>query len=732
MSEINEESYKLSNPVLQKCTVDDHTETRILSELDFCRNDDVSLFELRREAEDENTYEIDNKDYAIQRLDYDLYRWYPYDKPEMSQVATLAALPAELRYCYLEDAYERIEVLTYGTYPDLDEKLKPHIGDALTDMGVCRKRLKYQAVELLERSHNAFLRFRLSLIDDYHYGDADLKTLMLRVAHRIAYDSPSPLIHLDTTGKEGTGKSVLTDTIVTTIPDEFVIPLTSVSPTALYYNSLYKNPETGQKESNPLYYQRKLIIVGEANDSAGWMAIKAFAEANQFKEYEHLATQQGEALRMKVRGARSVWMTSVHGINDAQVLRRFVHCSVDKETDDLKRDKAQFITDNFIRHRSIRSDSRLAVVHEATRLLWSHPDRVTFAEPSAEARELMTYLASHFAAKAGYSTTSTSQFYTLCEVTAYEKRFQQGREWNVCRIEVEDVLEGWYLFSRFEDLTKSNLTAVEIDILRTIYELIERFKRDHEFAYPTASDIIAEGMSQGSVNRALRRKQDFFGAQGKLIELGYVVYEMEWRPSKDDPNYNERVTVFRLTPAAYVILEKKPLSIKVDDHNYPAINGKTYEPINPRCPQGEGSAARDQSDEDTGDGGDGYQMYVRSFGFADSNTDETGGIVNEGLDGIDRWIGREDETSPSEFQNSAILEERNMILSPSSQSNLSPLSSVNNGILESEPQVPAEPSKTANGDRGAEIGIPPRWTPRVIHPCKVGGKWVSYIEVKAL
>ncbi|MGZ4946729.1 MAG: hypothetical protein ACXV5N_10070, partial [Halobacteriota archaeon] len=47
-------------------------------------------------------------------------------------------------------------------------------------------------------------------------------------------------------------------------------------------------------------------------------------------------------------------------------------------------------------------------------------------------------------------------------------------------------------------------------------------------------------------------------------------------------------------------------------------------------------------------------------------------------------------------------------------------------------QVPAEPSKTANGDRGAEIGIPPRWTPRVIHPCKVGGKWVSYIEVKAL
>ncbi|MGZ7188555.1 MAG: hypothetical protein ACXVIR_12035, partial [Halobacteriota archaeon] len=239
-------------------------------------------------------------------------------------------------------------------------------------------------------------------------------------------------------------------------------------------------------------------------------------------------------------------------------------------------------------------------------------------------------------------------------------------------------------------------------------------------------------MSQGSVNRALRRKQDFFGAQGKLIELGYVVYEMEWRPSKDDPNYNERVTVFRLTPAAYVILEKKPLSIKVDDHNYPAINGKTYEPINPRCPQGEGSAARDQSDEDTGDGGDGYQMYVRSFGFADSNTDETGGIVNEGLDGIDRWIGREDETSPSEFQNSAILEERNMILSPSSQSNLSPLSSVNNGILESEPQVPAEPSKTANGDRGAEIGIPPRWTPRVIHPYKVGGKWVSYIEVKAL
>ena len=313
-----------------------------------------------------------------------------------------------------------------------------------------------------------------------------------------------------------------------------------------------------------------IIIISEVADAAGYSALKALAETEEDAEITHMATVNGEALDMTVTGPRCVITTSVEGVNDPQVKRRFIHGSVSEDTLENKETKLRLIETLLNERKDIEDDPRLKIARAGIDLIFSTQD-VVFEQTDFEAWELIKELNALFLA-AGYGITSIKQFFTLCECLAIWKRFERG----YTRIEPEDVQEAWFLLATFERETITRTSCQGIEVLKAIKRLCDNYDAKHEddkskpfetaTLRPTRLEVVRESnVPQAQVYRLLRNREDDRGKHGELVELGYV----------RDCKSNDQ---------AAVVLTNLGLTVLGDVPKFAFVNADEYEPKEPIMP----------------------------------------------------------------------------------------------------------------------------------------------------
>ncbi|MGZ4929321.1 MAG: hypothetical protein ACXV76_13795, partial [Halobacteriota archaeon] len=242
----------------------------------------------------------------------------------------------------------------------------------------------------LHTGDNAFFKYCLGIVFDYHALDVELAQTLLLGMTRARYSSTSALVHFDCTGASGAGKNDLVNRIVALIPEIYLDLYSSVSPTALQYETLVTQ-EDGKgrtwRRTNKERYKGKIIVVTEVADSAGFTALKALAETEEGAEFTHMATVNGGAVRMTIAGPRCVITTSVEGVNDAQVKRRFIHTSVSDDSEDNVLDKLSIAQEIVFEEKDIRDDPRTAVAQAGIDLVFT-TGGVTFETMDMETRRL--------------------------------------------------------------------------------------------------------------------------------------------------------------------------------------------------------------------------------------------------------------------------------------------------------------------------------------------------------
>ena len=429
---------------------------------------------------------------------------------------------------------------------------------------------------------NAFLTYCARLIFDYHALDRELVQAVLLGMTRARYSMPSSaLLHYDCTGASGAGKNDLVNRIKALIPSSYVFAYNTVSPTALQYATIERTKDDKghvvSVKSNKDKFRGKVIIISEVADAAGFSALKALAETDEDAEFTHMATVNGLAVDMTITGPRSVITTSVEGVNDPQVKRRFIHGSVSEDTPENKETKLRLIETLLNERKDIEDDLRLNIARAGIDLIFS-TQAVVFEDTDAEAWELIKELNALFLA-AGYGITSIKQFFTLCECLALWKRFERG----YTRIEPEDVQEAWFLLATFERETITRTTRQGIEVLTAIKDLCDEYDAKYETKEddknksfetatwrPTRREVVkASGVPQAQVYRLLKNRQDDKGRLGELIELGYV------RDVISDEHVQRAVAV-ELTNLGVTVLGVVP--------KFAFVNADEYEPKEPIMP----------------------------------------------------------------------------------------------------------------------------------------------------
>jgi hypothetical protein len=427
----------------------------------------------------------------------------------------------------------------------------------------------------LHTGNNAFLKYCTGLVFDYHALDRELTQTTVIGMTRARYTSVSDLLHVDCTGGSGAGKNDLLNRIGAIVPPPMREFISTVTPTALHYETLEnKTDDKGRKftATNKERYKGKIIFITEVADAASYAALKALAETDESFETTHMATVNGESVKMTITGPRCVITTSVEGVNDPQVKRRFIHTSVSNDTIENKLEKLKTAEKLLLGEKDIRDDPRLGIVHAGMELIFSTND-VVFEKMDSEAEQLLKRLNEIFV-RFGYGITNIKQFYTLCQCSALWKRFERG----YTRIEVQDVQEAWFLFATFERETLTKTSEEGIKTLKAIAALCEEYdgmyESDKGTTYnteakrPTRQEIIKESrVSQAHVYRLLRTKQDEQGKLGELLELGYVVNK-----------YKDGQTVFELTNLGTSVLEPVPKTVTLNDGT---DTERRYAPIEP-------------------------------------------------------------------------------------------------------------------------------------------------------
>jgi hypothetical protein len=417
---------------------------------------------------------------------------------------------------------------------------------------------------------NAFLTYCARLIFDYHALDRELIQATLLGMIRARYSMPSSaLLHFDNTGPSGAGKNDLVSRIAALIPASYVKLYSTVSPTALQYETIERIKDDKGRvidvKVNKDAFNGFIIIITEVADAAGYSALKALAETDESTEFIHMATVNGQSIKMTIRGPRCVIITSVEGVNDEQVKRRFIHGSVSEDTQENKEVKLRLIKRLQRERKDIRDDPRLKIARAGIDLIFS-TENAPFQTTGYEAQELIDELADLFNG-AGYGITNIKQFNTLCECIALWKRFSRGET----RIEVEDVQEAWFLLATFERETITRTSRQGIATLRAIKALCDDYDEAfelnpaglHEPKRPTRREVVKESkVSQAHVYRLLRNRQDDQGKLGELIELGYV----------RDCESNDQAAV-ELTNHGLTVLEDVP--------DFALVNAYEYKPIEP-------------------------------------------------------------------------------------------------------------------------------------------------------
>ena len=427
-----------------------------------------------------------------------------------------------------------------------------------------------QAYRLLKQGHNAFLRHCVDTVKDYHALDDELIKLMLRSALRPSFSSNSALLHVDCTGPSGAGKNDVVNKVLRLIPDSNYIVFTSTSPTAVYYSTLRRKVDKKGAftiESDPYCYRNKIIAITEVADSAGFTALKALAEIDEKQIQKHCSTVNGTALTMEITGPRCVWTTSVNGVDDDQVKRRFIHVSVSQDTEANKLKKIGLITQNLLDQADIESDERTAVAQAGFSILFGG-EAIEFYQIDPKAARLIQTLNRKFILS-GYSTTSINQFFSLCECAAVEKRFYRS----YCRIEIADVCEAWFLLSNFEKETVSKLSQNGVLVLEAIKTLTGKYDAEFEEEIdsgrsnkgygdlpirPIRKEIADEsGVPPATVYRMLDTKNT--ERMGILIELGYVNHSFD---------SSRNTYVYELTEVGRSVLGSGFSEVKVESEIY--------------------------------------------------------------------------------------------------------------------------------------------------------------------
>jgi hypothetical protein len=469
-----------------------------------------------------------------------------------------------------------------GTFKQTVESLaliKATLGHKITD----DQRPDYlTAWRYVHTPGNAFLTYCARLIFDYHALDRELVQAVLLGMTRARYSMPSSaLLHYDCTGASGAGKNDLVNRIKALIPSSYVFAYNTVSPTALQYATIERTKDDKGRvvsvKSNKDKFRGKVIIISEVADAAGFSALKALAETDEDAEFTHMATVNGEAVDMTITGPRSVITTSVEGVNDPQVKRRFIHGSVSEDTLENKETKLRLIETLLNERKDIEDDPRLKIARAGIDLIFS-TEGLVFEDTDAEAWELIKELNALFLA-AGYGITSIKQFFTLCECLALWKRFERG----YTRIEPEDVQEAWFLLATFERETITRTSRQGIEVLTAIKNLCDEYDakyeddnddEDKKFETatwrPTRREVVkASDVPQAQVYRLLRNRQDDTGRLGELIELGYV------RDVISD-EHEQRAVAVELTNLGVTVLGDVP--------KFAFVNADEYEPKEPIMP----------------------------------------------------------------------------------------------------------------------------------------------------
>lgn len=387
-----------------------------------------------------------------------------------------------------------------------------------------------QAWKYLKCEGNVFLTYCARLIFDYHALDRALAQTALLSTTRARYESASSaLLHLDMTGSSGAGKNDLVSRVTAVIPSQYLKMFSTVSPTALQYYTIERvRDRTGRVIdviSHKDTFKGLIICITEVADAAGFSALKSLSETDEYAEYTHMATVNGVAIDMTITGPRCVVITSVEGVNDEQVKRRFIHGSVSADSQDNKEKKLALIETLLKDHKDIRDDERLPIAQAGIDFIFS-TDAVVFEPVDDEAWGLIQELDALFL-EAGYGITNIKQFFSLCECIALWKRFSRSHT----RVEVEDVQEAWFLLATFERETITRTSRQGIETLKAIKKLCDEYDESYEIdpqqegglKRPTRREVVKESdVSQAHVYRLLQNKPNEQGKSGELIELGYV------------------------------------------------------------------------------------------------------------------------------------------------------------------------------------------------------------------
>jgi DNA-binding MarR family transcriptional regulator len=439
------------------------------------------------------------------------------------------------------------------------------IGDALEE-DIHPTQVK--AMELLKSGQ--FIAFCKRIVDRYHKFDDSLKVLMLYNLPRAGYTSPSiNLFHLDFTGQPGTGKNSIIVKMAYLLPEENAIVLNSVSDKALYYKTREEIETTDDKgkihretSANPYAFEGKLLAITEVT-SGGVTALKAATEIDEKAVMVHSTVADSKYIELTLKGRRVVWTSSVEGTQDRQALDRCWHASVSENTDVNRSAKILIASQNVSNVTSIYSDPDVEIARAGWKILLSLGDvddqnlednggkkRHCLKETEEFQEALLEALVIR-----GYETRNLLQFMALCKNIAIVKSFKRGHT----SYTIEDVREAWFLLKEFQPETISKLTFPEIRLLEKLQEMNDQYIR------PRQTDLAKSvKINPSQITRALSRKEE---SPGKLLELGYVVYEYD-----DD----KRAIVHDITPLGRLMLDKH--------EDLFVWNGMVYVPKDPMNP----------------------------------------------------------------------------------------------------------------------------------------------------
>jgi len=410
------------------------------------------------------------------------------------------------------------EAVSAAVIKEIEETLGRALGDQ-------EAQAYAKAWHYLRVQGNVFLTFCARLVFDYHALDRELTQTVLLSTTRARYSSPSSaLLHVDCTGASGAGKNDLVSRATALVLSDYLELFSTVSPTALQYKTIERiRDDKGRVidvRANKDTFRGKIICITEVADAAGFSALKSLSETDEYAEYTHMATVNGVAIDMTITGPRCVIITSVEGVNDEQVKRRFIHGSVSADSLENKEKKLALIETLLKGHKDIRDDDRLPIAQAGIDLIFA-TQAVVFEQIDEDAWGLIQELNSLFL-EAGYGITSIKQFFSLCECIALWKRF--SREYT--RVEVEDVKEAWFLLATFERETITRTSRQGIETLKAIKKLCDEHDEDfelnpgelHEPMRPTRREVVKESdVSQAHVYRLLNSRPNEQGKCGESL-----------------------------------------------------------------------------------------------------------------------------------------------------------------------------------------------------------------------